>query len=268
MVFTQIPGDVLGQHLGPVARRRIVATMLALVAASALVFVAGNIDLEAPMALQSSSTSVRLETLTSPSKILQTYQKLGIVSKSDARKRMLADLTASTRRLATRLAANTTTVTTESTSSESASTEAETPSAANATAGGEEDEEDAGKKTLVLMMGGSIADFGPTQINLLKSAVEAKLGVAVTGNITVSAGSVVAGVPIPGNAQDKDVAALVKDANQGAFQPVPGFPVSGCTLQDNAAANGEHWGPMKYWVVLGVGIVIMVFAAVQQASGV
>ena len=39
---------------------------------------------------------------------------------------------------------------------------------------------EADKKSLVLMMGGSVTDFGPEQIAALKTGVEAKLGVPIT----------------------------------------------------------------------------------------
>jgi len=268
MVFSQIPGDVLGEKVGPVTRRRVVAGMLAIVASSAMIFVALNIDMNGTVHTESLSAS---GPTASSGTILHTYEKLGIISKNEARKRMLDDLTISTRRLATRLAINTTDVVAEGngtiveangtiivggeslgSSSSAAAAEAAAPP---------------GTKSLILMMGGSVTDFGPEQIAALKTGVEAKLGVPITGNITISAGSVVAGVPIPGNADEKKVDALVKDANQGAFQPVPGFPVSGCTMQSNAAANGEHWGPVKYWVIIGVGLAVMLLAFVQQASG-
>jgi len=261
MVFSQIPGDVLGEKVGPVTRRRVVAGMLAIVASSAMIFVALNIDMNGTVHTESLSAS---GPTASSGTILHTYEKLGIISKNEARKRMLDDLTISTRRLATRLAINTTDVVAEGngtivgggeslgSSSSAAAAEAAAPP---------------GTKSLILMMGGSVTDFGPEQMAALKTGVEAKLGVPITGNITISAGSVVAGVPIPGNADEKKVDALVKDANQGAFQPVPGFPVSGCTMQSNAAANGEHWGPVKYWVIIGVGLAVMLLAFVQQASG-
>merc|ERR1712224_15049 len=268
MVFSQIPGDVLGEKVGPVTRRRVVAGMLAIVASSAMIFVALNIDMNGTVHTESLPAS---GPTASSGTILHTYEKLGIISKNEARKRMLDDLTISTRRLATRLAINTTDVVAEGNGTiveangtiiVGGESLGSSLSAAAADAAGPP-----GTKSLILMMGGSVTDFGPEQIAALKTGVEAKLGVPITGNITISAGSVVAGVPIPGNADEKKVDALVKDANQGAFQPVPGFPVSGCTMQSDAAANGEHWGPVKYWVIIGVGLAVMLLAFVQQASG-
>jgi len=259
MVLSQIPSDVLGDRVGPVARRRFVAGLLAVVACSAMIFVAQNIDLDVSPPATATTSGIGFSTLAS-NRILKTYEKLGIVTKAQARKQMMHDLRASTKRLVSRLAINGTAAAEGNTTGNAAAGKA--PPEAAVDAADAEGLVAANTKTLVFVMGGNVNDFGAEQIDLLKAAVAKELGAAVVGNVTVSAGSVVAGVPIPGGVADTKVQALVASANEGAFQPVKGFPVTAATVE-HQDGEGEHWGPMKYWLVLGLGVACMLGAVVS-----
>lgn len=296
MALSQIPSDILGDRVGPKSRRRIVASMLAVVACSAMVFVVLNIDLDAPL---------RTRTMLSSTNILHRYEQLGIISRTQARKRMMDDLDVSTEKMVTRLQATNVTTTAAAPAANAtgpvavgdvapavvvgdvapAVVVAETPPAmtsassaagsaagiaGNATETEEEKEEEeaediipANTETLVLSMGGNLENFGPLETDELRAAVGKELGVPVTGNITLSAGSIVAGVDIPGGVEQKKLDSLIQLANEGAFQPVKGFPVQSATAQ-HQRSEGSHWGAAKYWLVLGLGIGLMVLAVVAQ----
>merc|ERR1719359_2196321 len=81
-------------------------------------------------------------------------------------------------------------------------------------------------QNLVITFSGDVASFGKAQKKALLDSVSTELGARAT-EVTVTSGSVIATVAVPPFAKPEKVAALIKKATGGKYQPVAGFTCKG-----------------------------------------
>merc|ERR1711898_84565 len=86
-------------------------------------------------------------------------------------------------------------------------------------------------QNLVITWAGDVASFGKAQKKALLDSVSTELGARATG-LTVTSGSVIATVAVPPFAKPEKVAALIKKATGGKYQPVAGFTCKGVVVVD------------------------------------